>query len=195
VGPRLLSVTHRINDVQVIVGDPNSEQAIETRIQHEYAITDVAPGKEAVQRALVEAVDLCVMGLFLSRHAHAKIELVLTPRPNFDRVEICDSASYLTLFSTRQDNRAAFPQTLRWAPDSALYAMTLRDAQRAADFATCSLRIRGTTDERELLDFYNDELHRQISLKDLQAIEERFRQFKDDFLAKLAQLEQELTTS
>jgi hypothetical protein len=192
VGARLLGVTHRINDVLVIVGDPTSEAAIRTRMLHSYVGPDAMPDRDEIRDQLVADVDRCVIGLFRNRRSHENIELCVAPSPNFDRVEICDAAAYLTLFSTRDDQSKAYPETLKFSADAIFYAMMLRDAHRAAHAPEVKmLRLRAETTHRDLLRFYDEAFERRLSQADLASMEDRFRGLRGEFSHKLRQLELE----
>ncbi|MGH9210635.1 MAG: hypothetical protein ACRD2C_08120 [Acidimicrobiales bacterium] len=190
VGARLCRVNHRINDVRVIVGDPMSDAAILTRMLHAYARPDPNAGPDEIRRELEADVDRCVIGLFQSRRLHDNIELFVTPSPNFDRLEICDAAAYLTLFSTRDDQTKTFPETLKFSAKATFYAMMLRDARRAEHAPGVKvLRVRAETSRRDLAEFYDRAFGRRLSNDDLASMEQQFRAFRDDFSRKLRQLE------
>lgn len=182
VGSRLLNLHHRISDVLVVICDPDTEAAINTRMLHSSAGPDFSHDTNHIQQELTADIDRCIVGLFASRRWHDTIEICLTSTPNFDRVEICDAASYLTLFSTRADQRLTYPQTLKFSPDSTFYSMMLRDTQRAAAAPGAKLlRLRTTTSQNELVDFYGDVLRRPVTVDELDDMEERFLRFSEEF--------------
>jgi hypothetical protein len=187
IGARLLSINRRINEVLVIIGDPSSDDAVRVRIEHRGADPD--SDREKVKEQLRNDADLCIVGLFRSRRQHGPIELILTRTPMLDRVEICDRAGYLTLFSAREDRRSVFPQTLRWSPESPVYVTTHREAKRTAESPTnVRLRITPTMGEDELLAFYRDRLGRHLDRSGLDALQTMFLQFEQDFSSKVGGL-------
>jgi hypothetical protein len=187
VGARLLSINRRINEILVIIGDPSSDDAVRVRIEHRGADPDF--DREGVREQLRRHADLCVIGLFRSRRQHGPIELILTRTPMLDRVEICDHAGYLTLFSAREDRHSVFPQTLRWSPESPMYVTTHREAKRTAESpSNVRLRITPTMGEDELLTFYRDKLGRDLDRDGLEELQERFRQFELEFSTRVTGL-------
>lgn len=159
---------------------------MDTRIRHVAGDPRFVAEPERVREQLTEYTDCCIAGLFASRSRHEEIDIHLTPTPNFDRVEICDAAAYLTLFSTRGDERRPYPQTLRLSPDSTFYAMMQRDTQRATGApGAVVLRLRAHTTEAEVLDFYGDVLQRPISLEELAEMTARFRKYEAEFSRKV----------
>lgn len=182
VGARLLSIDHRISDVRVVIGDPRTPAAIFTRKRHE----GLAQGNGEIRTALVKQVDQCIIGLFNARHRHEHISLYVTAAPNYDRVEITDTAAYLTLFTTQENRPNRYPETLRFSSDATFYQMMLRDGFRAANAPGVEPFVisEGTTED-DLMRFYERAFDRPLSPVDLSELKRQFDLFKDEFDVQL----------
>jgi hypothetical protein len=182
VGARLLNVRHRISNVDVVIGDPRSEDSARFRQKHQ-----ARPSMNGqIQRVLVEEVDHCIIGLYSARHLHDRITVYITETPNYDRVEVTDAAGYLTLF-TREENRTfQYPETLRFTPEADFYEMMRRDADRALERSSVTkVEIGQAWTDDDLRAFYAEAFGRALSPDDLDELKTGFASFREDFDAQL----------
>jgi hypothetical protein len=187
IGPRLRQVNKRINEILVVVGDPRSDDAVRIRIEHRRA--DSNSERQRIKAGLQDDIDLCIIGLFRSRNLHGPIELTLASAPILDRVELCDQAGYLTLFSARVNPKSVFPQTLRCSPDSPFYVSARREARRIADASgTVRFRITEQTDDADLVAFYHEQLHRDLGPDGLRPLFSAFEKFEEGFIKDVSDI-------
>lgn len=138
-----------------------------------------------VLRRIRKSATVGLVGLYFARQQCASLEILLTPNPSLDRVELYDSAVWVTLFSSVASG-TRFPETLRFGKDSLLRSMQYEECRQLKQSST----VRKFEFPRHMtdLDFlrqYREMTGEDLSVEELAELAAEFERFKVDNLDKM----------
>jgi hypothetical protein len=127
---RLAKLETFVEHVRIIVADPTKPESVITRAKH-----DVDNGEDgqslAKERAdLIDDIWMSIVGAYLIRRMSNRIEFCLLADPPVDRAEIFDKEIFLTRYSDPESKDFRFPSTCKFASDSLIYQMHVKDCAR-----------------------------------------------------------------
>jgi hypothetical protein len=91
---RLARLPKPPRDVKIIMADPTKPAAVDFRARRDAGSGGDLAFNQA-RKAIIDGIHMAIAGAYLNRRRFNNIELILTPIPHVDRVEICDNAIFV----------------------------------------------------------------------------------------------------
>jgi hypothetical protein len=174
---RLAQLTRPPRDVKIIMADPTKPAAVDFRARHDAGSGDDRAFDEA-KKKIIDGIHMAIAGAYLNRRKFNNIELVLTPIPHVDRVEICDSAIFVSQFSDEEAN-SKFPSSLQFGRESLIYQMSLQDCNSILSSPyVARFGIPGSLGEVDFLQMLA-QAGLQISMREWEEMKQMFTAFQE----------------
>lgn len=123
---RLAQLPRAPRDVKIIMADPTKPAAVDFRARRDAGSGGDQEFNQA-KKAIIDGIHMAIAGAYLNRRKFNNIELILTPIPHVDRVEICDNAIFVARFSEDEEASSKFPSSMRFGRESLIYQMFIQD--------------------------------------------------------------------
>lgn len=172
--------------VVIMVADPRGANGLGPRIPHLVSFADPEDSYADVQTRLVDEIYETIVG---ARSAAAKchrLEIALVDDPQVDRVELMDSAVYLTLYSETTAGTARFPKSLRFASSSSIWRIYSAQLERSVDSVALRFHVTPDTTDDELREILRRLGHAENDKAVIQRYESSFRTFASEFMREAA---------
>jgi hypothetical protein len=123
---RLARLPRTPKDVKIIMADPTRPAAVDFRARRDAGSGDDQAFNQA-RKDIIDGIHMAIAGAYLNRRRFNNIELILTPIPHVDRVEICDNAIFVARFSEDEEANSRFPSSVKFDRESLIYQMFIQD--------------------------------------------------------------------
>lgn len=139
------------DEVHILVAHPLDRRSTDARVTHIASYVETNTNYQDIQTRLTDEIFETIVGARLASVKCRRLTLHFLKEPQVDRVELFDTALYLTLYSDAAERGAKFPRTLRFGMASSLYKIYSSQLFRLRDSAENSVVIRPSTTDDELL--------------------------------------------
>ncbi|HEY0639543.1 MAG TPA: hypothetical protein VGD67_17990 [Pseudonocardiaceae bacterium] len=182
---RMLLTRSVEREMRVVIADPRDRASINSRARYlqRHGGDDGAGSLADIQARLYEDVCVGLVGLYVVRGRCTRIDVTVMSNPPVDRFELFDDSIWVALFSDAGGTSTPYPRTVRFLRSSFIYGMEHSEFVRITSSRTAlHVSIHPDTDREEFLALFEKITGRRLTARRLEALEERFHEFRRDFV-------------
>jgi hypothetical protein len=175
----LCRADHRLDEVHVFIADPEGEEALGLRAQHESA-SDPKKTYQSILASLREDIIDTMIGLREASSRCRCMYLHLVPRPQLNRFEIFDDCIFISLYTDKSPGKT-YPRTMLFPKESMLYEVFAAETRELANLEVGRHRLRPTTTDQELINLIKSRGFDNFGPQEFKSAHDRFGLFLEDF--------------
>lgn len=188
VPARVSACPNQLQRIRVITLDPRDKVGLRHRAtdRHRHA----RHRSHSVEWLITQACDeihMALVALFDIRdHCDAGIEIVLSAETAVTRVEMFDSAAFISWYQSPKSAAYAFPETWKFERESVPYSMADLEIARRFEYAGQNvIRFASSHDEAYLLKVLGEVAETEVTLADVQRLRDEYAEFIVAFEQKI----------
>jgi hypothetical protein len=188
VPARLLHSNHRLEDVKVLMVDPRDRDALNSRAQDlQRRPAHAHQNFSAIEHRIRKEILTSLIALFDCRRV-VQVEIAFAVGTSTLRVELFDSALYLSLYQSADSRRNTHPDTVRYGRDSQQYEIYRDECRRQFQRGTLGRTFTARDDDADLLKYLSSLNFDNIDAAELTRLRTEHKTFLDPFIADLSKI-------